>query len=147
MDWKQTHEISRYLQLHRAISVRYDRMVAAAAQAAGLTKPEADVLLFLANNPRFDTARDVAAYRGFSKTYVSKSLERLARRGYVTAETDPDDRRVLDLRVTEAADAAVAQLQAAQRAFFGTLTDGLSDADAGSLRRVTELVQENLTRL
>ncbi|MCI8524922.1 MAG: MarR family transcriptional regulator [Oscillospiraceae bacterium] len=147
MEWSHSREISQYLQLHRAITTRYDRVLTAAAQASGLTKPEADVLLFLANNPQFRTARDVAAYRGFSKTYVSKSLERLTRRGLVTARTDPADRRVLNLTLTDAAAGPVRQLQSAQRAFFQRLTDGIPRSDAGVLRRMMARVQENLTEL
>lgn len=147
MEWAHAQEISQYLQLHRAITTRYDRHLTAAAREVGLTKPEADVLLFLANNPQFRTARDVAAYRGFSKTYVSKALERLLRRGFVTAATDPADRRVLNLALTAEAAGPVQQLQSAQRAFFRRLTAGVPKTEAAALLRLMERVQENLSEL
>ena len=131
----------------RGLRRLYGLLFAPLLEEYGLTQLEADILMFLANNPQFRTARDVAAYRGFSKTYVSKSLERLTRRGLVTARTDPADRRVLNLTLTDAAAGPVRQLQSAQRAFFQRLTDGIPRSDAGVLRRMMARVQENLTEL
>lgn len=144
MEENQSHRISRFLQLQRRITVQYDRSIAAAAERLALTRPEADVLLFLVNNPAFHTARDVAAYRGFSKTYVSKALEGLAARGLVTAEADPTDRRVQNLRLTPEAARPARALQAAQQAFFLRLTAGASPEDAAALERLGARIEKNL---
>ena len=138
---------TRLLLFSKQFERFYEHQFTPLLERTGLTMREIHVLLFLANNPQFRTARDVAAYRGFSKTYVSKSLERLTRRGLVTARTDPADRRVLNLTLTDAAAGPVRQLQSAQRAFFQRLTDGIPRSDAGVLRRMMARVQENLTEL
>ena len=73
------------------------RRITAAAEEQGLTKPEADVLLFLANNPGRDTARDVAELRGLPKSQVSGAVELLAARGLLRRLPDQADRRVVHL--------------------------------------------------
>lgn len=79
MDQIQFDQITQFLRLQKQIMESYDSYLSAAARRIGLTKPEADILLFLANNPQFHTARDVVALRGFSKTYVSKAVDLLGR--------------------------------------------------------------------
>ena len=44
----------------------------------GLTQLEADILLFLANNPEYDTARDIVEVRHLAKSHVSAGIEALA---------------------------------------------------------------------
>ena len=43
----------------RTLKRAYDAALKPVAEAHGLTRNEVDVLLFLANNPGYDTARDI----------------------------------------------------------------------------------------
>ena len=47
----------------------------------GLTQLEMDILLFLANNPEYDTARDIVEKRHLAKSHVSVGVDALAGRG------------------------------------------------------------------
>ena len=51
----------------------YDRLLAEAPGAGDFTRNELDVLLFLANHPGLDTARDISELRGLTKSHVCKS--------------------------------------------------------------------------
>ena len=142
LDW-----ISHILQVQKRTIEGYNRCITAAARRAGLTKPEADVLLFLANNPACRTARDVVACRGFSKTYVSRAVEQLAARGYVAVETSAADRRLQYLRLTESVAQPVGLLRRAQTAYFQKLLSGVSDGEITRLLRLFEQIQTNLDRM
>ena len=48
----------------------------------GLTQLEMDILLFLANNPEYDTARDIVEVRKIKANLVSVNVDRLAQEGY-----------------------------------------------------------------
>ena len=52
-----------------------------------------DILLFLANNPGLDTARDICLYRRLKPGIVSLHVESLAREGYLERRPVPGDRR------------------------------------------------------
>ena len=82
--------LGHILKLAKRIGEQYDTAVTARAAAFGLGKPEADVVLFLSNNPGKDTARDLTEYRGFSKSYVSKALEPLRAEGKIGAALEAE---------------------------------------------------------
>ena len=53
-----------------------------------LSQLETDVLLFLRNNPEYNTARDIVSMRGFAKSNVSMAVDSLRRKGFLTIQTD-----------------------------------------------------------
>ena len=63
---------------------------------------EVQVLLFLANHPGNDTARDVVELRGLPKSQVSRAVDLLVSRGFLQRRPDETDRRVIHLAITEA---------------------------------------------
>ena len=57
----------------RTLKRAYDAALKPVAEAHGLTRNEVDVLLFLANNPGYDTARDIVELRGLTKSHICQS--------------------------------------------------------------------------
>ena len=51
-----------------------------------------DILLFLANNPGLDTARDICTYRRLKPGIVSFHVDKLVREGYLLRARDPGER-------------------------------------------------------
>lgn len=139
--------ISSFLRMQKQGLHLYDRRIEEAAHRLGLTKPEADVLLFLANNPQHNTARDVVQYRGFSKTYVSRSVESLTRRGLMTTVQSAADRRVQYLHLTERASLPVQMLRQTQKEFFHFLTEEMTDEEWAMLERIFSQVNRKLKLL
>lgn len=138
--------LGQYLLITRDLNHHYDRLLTGAAEACGLTKPEGDVLLFLANSPQLDTARDVCEYRGFSKAYVSKAVEALVGRGFLQIAPDGQDRRVQHLCVQPVTQEAVARLRQAQQQFYDQLTAGLTTQEEQDLWRIMECMHSNIMR-
>ncbi|MCL2508735.1 MAG: MarR family winged helix-turn-helix transcriptional regulator [Oscillospiraceae bacterium] len=141
VDYKFEGNFLYYVRLLRRM---YERTLAEAAAACGLTIPEADVLSFLQENPEFDTARDVALYREVSRAYVSKAVEALAGRGYIEIRQDRDDRRLQHLSISEKAKEAAEILRDAQYAFYGKVTAGLSTEELFGMLSAIEKCAGNL---
>lgn len=110
----------------------------------GLTRNEIDVLLFLANNPDYDTARDMVELLGLSKSHVCKSVDRLTRLGFLSGRTDRTDRRLIRLTLLPGAEAAVRAAQIAQQAFFDGLYRGVTQEEQAVLDGVLEKLAANL---
>ncbi len=53
----------------------YSKCVEGVCEKHKITRMELDILLFLANNPLFDTASDIVEIRYLSKSQVSLSME------------------------------------------------------------------------
>lgn len=90
-------------------------------QELGLPQTAFDVLMFLANNPAYQTARDVVEVRRIKANLVSVNVDKLVREGYLRREADPDDRRRTLLLCTDAAQPVIARGRAVQSTFFARL--------------------------
>ena len=75
----------------------YGQRIQPVCEAYGLTRMEMDILLFLANNPAFDTARDIVERKQFTKSHVSASVAELERRGYLRGEFREGNRKTVHL--------------------------------------------------
>ena len=69
----------------RGVMKLYNGLFVPVLEKYQLTQLEIDILLFLANNPPFDTARDIVEKRHLAKSHVSAGVESLASRGAVGA--------------------------------------------------------------
>lgn len=135
--------ITRIVKSSRLMRTTYDEFISRAAEECDLTRPEADVLLFLYNNPTLNTAHDAALYRGFSKAYVSRAVEPLVKRGMISVTPDPADRRRQLLSITGGA-AAAQRLHAAQRSFLALLMQGIPRSDIDRFIEISESMCRNI---
>ena len=95
----------------------------------GLSPTAFDVMMFLANNPECNTARDICRIRGIKSGIASVTVEQLIGRGYLTRETDGKDRRMQRLYSTAEATPLVQAGQEAQRRFEEAIRQGLTDGE------------------
>ena len=77
--------------LHFAASLHrlYNLTLRDFGRANGLSQTEMDVLLFLHNNPGYDTARDICTYRQLKPALVSLYIENLVQLGFLAREGVP----------------------------------------------------------
>ncbi len=113
----------------------------------GLDPNGVDILLFLANNPGLDTARDICTYRGLKPGIVSFHVEKLVQEGYLLRQPAPEDRRKCRLVCTRRAEPVVQQGRQVQEAFFRRMTAGLDPQDLAAFRRCLEGFQRNLSQM
>ena len=123
-----------------------NRMMTETARNQGVTKPEMDVLLFLYNNPQYDKAADVSELRFLAKSYVSKAVDLLQKRGYLQVQNDEKDRRVMRLKLTPAADPLIAAGNETRERFLKILFEGVSQEELQTMQKVHQKMMENLER-
>lgn len=111
-------------------------------ERTGLTMREIHVLLFLANHPGQDTAREVVECRGLAKSQVSQAGEVLAGRGVLERRADGGDRRVVHLAITGAGAPLAREAQEIQAACGRELLSGLTEEEQASFRRLLSKVLE-----
>ena len=125
----------------------YEEALHAVAVQYGLTMNELSVLLFLANNPGLDTARDICTYRGLKPGIVSFHVEKLVQEGYLLRQPAPEDRRKCRLVCTRRAEPVVQRGRQVQESFFRRMTAGLDPQDLAAFRRCLEGFQRNLSQM
>lgn len=134
------------LTIRAALKRRYAYEMAEVLEKWKLTSMEADVLLFLVNNPGCDTASDMVTLCQLTKSHVSKAVDHLTELGYLTQERDQNNRRRVHLKPTAAAKPILKAGQAAQKRFVDVLTRGLTDEDKEAAKRVMEIMIENAVK-
>ena len=121
----------------------YSAQLDAVGREFGLARVELDILLFLANNPQFDTATDIVERRCISKAHVSQSVKSLEQRGYLERCYAGDNRRTIHLRLLEAAQPAVDAGRQAHARCLAALLDGFSAAECKQLRSYLARISDN----
>lgn len=110
----------------------------------GITRIELDILLFLANNPGFDTAADIVRRRRLTKSHVSGAVHSLAVHGYLERSFDAGNRKSVHLRCRETAGGIIRDGQTAQRKFVNQIFLGFTREEKRETVRLFEKVVRNL---
>ena len=67
----------------------------------GLTQMEYDILMFIHNNPRHNTAADIVKIRKSTKSHVSVSLKSLERKGLIRRVQSASNKKRIEITLTE----------------------------------------------
>jgi DNA-binding MarR family transcriptional regulator len=123
----------------------YEKMFQNILEELQLTQVEVDVLLFLQNNKPFDTAKDIVEYRSISKSMVSKSVDSLLARGYLSYEIDMKDKRCIHLKIEAAAEPAVKKLLSIQKSFIEVLYGDFSRDELEIFEKGLNKIDRNIS--
>lgn len=125
-------------------NIIYEQCINAACIRHGLIKTEMDILLFLHNNPGFDTATDIVKHRHLSKSHVSKSIQSLKERGYLTTFYQGTNRRTVHLTLTDAANPAIIDGLRAQERFSSILLADFTEEEKVQFQTYLCRIADNL---
>jgi DNA-binding MarR family transcriptional regulator len=129
-------------------SMRAIREQMRSGRAASLSVAQFRLLRFVRRNPGTSLS-PVAEHLGTTLPAASQMVERLVRAGFVTRVQHPEERRRVELRVTDAGDATLAECDARTRAWLCGRLSALEEADleslAATLRELRALLAESGT--
>lgn len=111
------------------------------------TPNEILVLMFLSNNPDFDTAKDIAYYRNISKGLIAKSVESLAEQGFLILKKDEKDRRKIHLILSEKSQAVVEHIREISKDFQEQLLEGVPEEYLEILDKTSSIMEKNLEKM
>ena len=103
-----------------------------------------DILMFLANNPDYNTARDIVEIRGLKANLVSMNIEKLVSEGFLERITDTNDRRKNVLKCTEKSEGVIEKGRQLQKDFFESLFSGIDEESLRQFHGVLERIRANL---
>ena len=122
----------------------YDQSLEPVCKKYQLTRMELDILLFLANNPGYDTAKDIIERRRLTKSHVSMSLKDLERRDLVQKEYYPGNQKTAHPKLSSASIQMVAEGQQAQKKFFQTVFRDFNPEDVSRMEDYFERMRKNM---
>lgn len=106
-----------------------------------------DILLFLANNPEYTTARDIVEVRSIKANLVSQHVDRMVRDGYLCRKEVQGDRRKRDLSLTEKAMPIIEAGRRMQTDFFETLFHGISEGEKRAFFETMDIMSRNMDKI
>ncbi len=137
---KMYSNASRFIEAYHAV-------LQPLAREAELPAMALDILLFIANNPDKDTARDVCQFRGMKPGIVSVHVDRLVAEGLIERQSVPGDRRKTRLVCTEKAADIVSKGRGLQWRFASGLLDGIDEQSLEIFHRCLAAVDRNVDKI
>lgn len=110
----------------------------------GITRTELDILLFLANNPQYDTAAEIVEARCLAKSHVSMSIKALERSGYLEKRYLAGNKKTAHLSIQDRAKSLIDDGRKAQEHFFHVMFDGLSPKEILLMQICFTRIQQNI---
>ena len=115
-------------------------------RAASLSVAQFRLLLFVRRHPATSLS-PVAEHLGTTLPAASQLVERLVRAGLVTRAQHPEERRRVELRLTDAGDATLAECDARTRSWLCERLAGLEETEldrlASALRELRTLLSKS----
>lgn len=131
------------IMMHNFLEV-YERLCAPVCRESGLTQNAFDVLMFLANNPEYNTAKDISKIRAIKANIVSFSVDMLVREEYLERSVIPSDRRKVKLVCTKKAEPLIERGHAIQQKFYDGIFAGFESDDIKAYSGYMEHIRRNI---
>ena len=135
------------LEFPKKLAQAYTQLCRPLCRELGLSQTALDILLFLANNPRYQTAGDIVEVRHIPASLVSVNVERLVQDGLLRREPVPGDRRRIRLCCTDTAQPIIQRGREVQARFFRALWADTSPELRAAFEQAMEQMDKNLDGL
>ncbi len=127
-----------------AIKTLYAKCMEKTCEIHRITRMELDILLFLANNPLYDTATDIIEIRYLSKSQVSSSVKLLEQSGYIRKEYADSNRKTAHLKLCDKAAAIIRDGHLGQEKFLSVMLNGFSGEELDHMKRYNSRILHNI---
>ncbi len=132
------------LEFVQKFSLAYNAVCKPLCRELGLPQTAFDILMFLANNPAYQTASDIVEVRHIKANLVSVNVERLVKKGYLVRQAVEHDRRKTKLLCTPQAQSVIARGKQLQQSFFEGLFGDMDEEMRKTFFATLRLMEENL---
>ena len=114
---------------HKTITTYYELLSGEICDRYGLTQMEYDILMFLHNNPQYNTAAEIVKIRKSTKSHVSTSLKMLEDKHLIKKEASPGNKKHIEIILLDNAREIVSEGLDIQKKFADSLFRGLSEEE------------------
>lgn len=121
----------------------YEKIMSPILTGNELPRIEMEILLFLANNPEYNTATAIVAEKGYTKSHVSTALKHLEASGYISKNHIGSNRKTFYLKLEDKARPLIRQGQLYQQKFSQILNQGISEDSLRTAWKVLEKMADN----
>lgn len=124
----------------------YEKIVGKVLAKYELTYMEFNIIMFLYNNPQYDTQAQLVSIRHLAKSHVSTSVKELVNRNFLTSEFYEKNHKTSHLKLTNLTDEIVRDGLEAQKEYRKVLTEGFTKEEIGELLEYISRIDENINK-
>lgn len=135
------------IEVSRKISRAYNAMCKSLCKELELSQTAFDILMFLGNNPNYNTAGEIVEIRRIKANLVSVNVERLVREGYLLRKQVEGDRRKTGLICTDKAKPIIERGRKLQKAFTERMFLNMDDDLRKAFSEATDIIEKNLNEI
>lgn len=135
------------IEVSRKISRAYNAMCKPLCKELELPQTAFDILMFLGNNPNYNTAGEIVEIRRIKANLVSVNVERLVREGYLLRKQVEGDRRKTGLICTDKAKPIIERGRKLQKAFTERMFLNMDDDLRKAFSEATDIIEKNLNEI
>lgn len=135
------------IEVSRKISRAYNAMCKPLCKELELSQTAFDILMFLGNNPNYNTAGEIVEIRRIKANLVSVNVERLVREGYLLRKQVEGDRRKTGLICTDKAKPIIERGRKLQKAFTERMFLNIDDDLRKAFSEATYIIEKNLNEI
>mgnify|MGYP002627698864 FL=1 len=132
---------------HKTITRYYEMKVSGVCEKYRLRQLEYDILMFLYNNPEYNTAADIVRVRKSTKSHVSTSLKVLENRGFIERRVDKDNKKRVTIHLLQMANEVIEDGIWAQKEFAQDMFEGLTEEEIRVFMNIFQKVYNNAERM
>ena len=128
---------------HKTITYYYETLTRWVCNQYELTQMEYDILMFLYNNPQYNTAADIVKVRKSTKSHVSTSLKLLEDKGLVEKKPREGNKKHIEIILLDAAQEIVKAGLNVQENFINNIFRGLTEEEVLTCKSVFAKICNN----
>ena len=128
---------------HKTITRYYEMKVSGVCEKYRLRQLEYDIIMFIYNNPEYNTAADIVAVRKSTKSHVSISLKSLESKGLISRKQDESNKKRIEIFLTPTAEPIIAEGLQTQKQFAEDVLQGLSEEERAACIRAFRKIHHN----
>ena len=128
---------------HKTITTYYELLSGEVCDRYGLTQMEYDILMFLHNNPQYNTAAEIVKIRKSTKSHVSTSLKNLESKGLVERIQSKDNKKHIEIALLDQAEIIIEAGLNAQKQFAQDVLSGLTKEERHMCIKVFDKICNN----
>ncbi len=137
--------MSKYFDFSNKLIEAYHKSLQPLVKKTNLSPVALDILLFIANNTNYATAKDICNIRGFKSGIVSVHVDRLVNDLLLVRKFDINDRRKVKLDITDNALKIIEEGRKIQQLFALKMKTNIDDSDFLILNKIINKMEENIS--
>lgn len=128
---------------HKTITYYYETLTRSVCDQYELTQMEYDILMFLYNNPLYNTAADIVKVRKSTKSHVSTSLKFLEDKGLIEKKQSENNKKHIEIILLDSAQEIVQAGLTVQKEFVKKMFRGLTEEEMVMCKSVFSKICNN----